>query len=447
MTDNTETNTINTIDTPKRQMLRVTGILCIVFAGLEFLLVQLATLIPFLGVIVTSGAAIPFPMLLVNTLCGIAAGIFAILFYKRADKAKTFLVIGIVYFVLGLVTLTITFHWASIFALILPVFYVIGADADKDTIKYIWGEYGIIIFTVVFFIVCGLVAPRFLTSQNILLVMRQTAIIGIIALGMTFVIITGGIDLSSGHLIAMAGTILLILQGNENISMWVAILACFGVATGMGFINGVIITKLRLPAFIVTLAVGIIARSLTLFITDGVTVGGRMTPEFLNIGNGGIGPANFIIPYSAIVWILMAVILGCVLAYTKFGAYTYAVGGNEVTAKNSGINTDAVKIAAYTLTGFCVGVSALFNFSRVAAILPATAGNMFEFDAITAVVIGGAALAGGRGKILGTFFGMLIIGVVSNLLVMFQISPFLTGFFKGTLILVAVLLQRRDRTA
>lgn len=312
-----------------------------------------------------------------------------------------------------------------------------------DIVKHIWGDYGIIIFTVIFFIVSGLIAPRFLTTQNILLVMRHSAIIGIIALGMTFVIITGGIDLSSGHLIAMSGTVLLILQGNENIGMWTAILACFGVATAMGFINGVIITKLRLPAFIVTLAVGIIARSLTLFITNGVTVGGRMTPEFLNIGNGGVG----IIPFSVIVWVLMAVILGCILAYTKFGAFTYAVGGNEVTAKNSGINTDAVKIAAYTLTGFCVGVSALFNFSRVAAILPATAGNMFEFDAITAVVIGGAALAGGRGKILGTFFGMLIIGVVSNLLIMFHISPFLTGFFKGTLILVAVLLQRRDRAA
>jgi ribose transport system permease protein len=307
--------------------------------------------------------------------------------------------------------------------------------------RHVWDEYNIIVVTVVIFIVAGLIAPRFLTTMNILLVLRHSAVIGIIAMGMTFVIITGGIDLSSGHVLAMSGTILLMLQGNENVPLWVAILGCFAVATVMGFVNGVIITKIRLPAFIVTLAVGIIARSLTLFVTDGRTVDGRRTPEFTAIGNGSLG----IIPYSLIVWVLLAVILGCILAYTKYGSYTYAVGGSEITARHSGISVDTIKIAAYTLTGFCVGVASLFNFSRVAAILPGTAGNMFEFDAITAVVVGGCALSGGRGKILGTFFGMIIIGVVSNLLIMFQISPFLTGTVKGTLILLAVLLQRRDK--
>lgn len=312
-----------------------------------------------------------------------------------------------------------------------------------DVVKLFLGEYSIIVITVVVFVVSGLIAPRFLTASNILLVLRHASVIGVIALGMTFVIITGGIDLSSGHVVAMSGTVLLILQGNENIPMWVAILACFAVATAIGFLNGIIITKLRLPFFIVTLAVGIMARSITLFVTNGVSVDGRRVPEFTNIGNGSVG----IIPIPVIIWIAMAVILGCVLAYTKFGSYTYAVGGNETAAKYSGISTDSVKIAAYTLTGFCVGISALLNFSRVAAILPGTSGSMFEFDAITAVVIGGAALSGGRGTILGTFFGMLIIGVVSNLLVMFQISPFLTGFFKGSLILLAVLFQRKVMAA
>jgi len=310
-------------------------------------------------------------------------------------------------------------------------------------VKHIWDEYSIIVITVVIFVVSGLIAPRFLTTGNVLLVLRHSAIIGVIALGMTFVIITGGIDLSAGHVVAMSGTVLLLLQRQEHIPLWFAITACFAVATAMGFINGVIITKCRMPPFIVTLAVGIIARSAALYFTDGVSVPGRRVPEFTNIGNGSLG----IIPYSVIIWVAMAVILGCILAYTKWGSYTYAVGGNEITAKHSGISVDGIKIAAYTLTGFCVGVSALLNFSRVAAILPATSGNMFEFDAITAVVVGGCALAGGRGKILGVFFGMIIIGVVSNLLIMFQISPFLTGFFKGTLILLAVLLQRRERTA
>jgi ribose transport system permease protein len=309
--------------------------------------------------------------------------------------------------------------------------------------KPLLAEYSIIVITVVVFVISGLIAPRFLTTTNVLLVLRHSAVIGVIALGMTFVIITGGIDLSSGHVLAMSGTILLILQGNENIPLWVAILACISIATAVGFLNGIIITKLHLPFFIVTLAVGIMARSLTLFVTNGVTVEGRRVPEFTNIGNGSFG----ILPYPAIIWVVLAVLLGCILAYTKFGSYVYAVGGNETAAKYSGISTDSVKIAAYTLTGFCVGISSLLNFSRVAAILPGTSGNMFEFDAITAVVVGGATLSGGRGKILGTFFGMLIIGVVSNLLIMFQISPFLTGFFKGSLILLAVLFQRRDRAA
>ena len=315
-----------------------------------------------------------------------------------------------------------------------------GSQAVR-VLKHIWEEYSIILVTVAIFVIAGIIAPRFLTTPNVLLVLRHSAIIGVIALGMTFVIISGGIDLSAGHAVAAAGTVLLLLQGNEAIPLSVAILASVAVATAIGLINGLIITKFRLPAFIVTLAVGIIARSLTMYFTGGITVQGRRVPEFLNIGNGSLG----VIPFTVIVWVVMAVILGCVLAYTKFGAYTYAVGGNEITARYSGIPVDRIKIAAYTLTGFCVGISSLLNFSRVAAVLPSTSGNLFEFDAITAVVVGGAALSGGKGKMLGTFFGMIIIGVVANLLVMFNISPFLTGFFKGGLILLAVLLQRRGK--
>lgn len=316
------------------------------------------------------------------------------------------------------------------------------ANPFLNIAKLIWEEYSIVVITVVVFGIAGLLAPRFLTTGNILLVLRHASVIGIIALGMTFVIITGAIDLSAGHVLAMSGTVLLILQGNENNPLWLAILACFGVATAAGFLNGLLITKLRLPFFIVTLAIGIMARSITLYMTNGVSVDGRRIPEFTSIGNGSFG----IIPYPVIVWVLLAVLLSIVLKYTKLGSYTYAVGGNMTAAKYSGISTDTIRIAAFTLTGFCVGVASLFQFSRVAAILPGSSGMLFEFDAITAVVIGGASLAGGRGTLLGTFFGMLIIGVVANLLVMFNISPFLTGFFKGSLILLAVLFQRKVMT-
>jgi len=293
----------------------------------------------------------------------------------------------------------------------------------------------------VFFIFFGILQPRFLTIPNLLLIMRQSSIVGMIALGMTFVIITGGIDLSSGHVLAVAGAVLILLQANEAIPIAVAVLACIVVATAIGLLNGVIITKFNLPAFIVTLAVGIIARSVTKYALGGSTVAGRPIPEFTQIGLGTVG----IIPNALIIWILSAVILGCVLSYTKFGSYIYAVGGNENAARYSGIPVNRIKALAYMLTGFCVGIATVLDLSRMAAISPAVAGEMYEFDAITAVVVGGTSLAGGRGRILGTVFGVIMITVVSNVMVMMRISPYLSGAVKGLIILAAVLLQRQDK--
>ena len=307
--------------------------------------------------------------------------------------------------------------------------------------KHIWGNYSLILVLVVIFVIAGIIEPRFLTVSNQLIVLRHAAIIGMMALGMTFVIISGGIDLSAGHAAAAAGTVLILLQANESLPLIVPVVACFAVAMAIGFANGLITTKFKLPAFIVTLAIGLIVRSLALNAAGGVSIVGRRIPEFTNIGNGSIGP----IPNALVIWIVSAVILGCVLAYTKFGSYIYAVGGNEVAARYSGIAVDKIRIACYTITGFCVGVSALINFSRMAAISASTAAHFYEFDAITAVVVGGTTLAGGRGKIMGTFFGMIVVSVVSNLMIMFRISPYLTGLIKGSIILIAILLQRRDQ--
>jgi len=303
-----------------------------------------------------------------------------------------------------------------------------------------WANYSIIFVFVAIFVVSGIIEPRFLTASNMLLVFRHASIMGMMALGMTFIIIAGGIDLSAGHVAAAAGTVLIVLQGNENLPIWFAIVTCFLIAMAIGLINGLIITKFKLPAFIVTLAIGLISRSLALELVDGRSVVGRRIPEFTQIGSGSLGP----IPYPLLIWVIVTIILGCVLAYTKFGSYVYAVGGNETAARYSGIPVDRIRIICYTLMGFCVGMSALLNFSRMAAITPATAANLDEFDAITAVIVGGASLAGGRGKILGTFLGAVIVNVVSNLMIMFGISVLLSGFVKGALILVAILLQRRD---
>jgi len=307
--------------------------------------------------------------------------------------------------------------------------------------KYLWKSYSLILILILIFIIAGIMEPRFIAVSNQLIIFRHAAIIGMMALGMTFVVIAGGIDLSAGHAAAAAGTVLILLQGNENIPIFVAILACFAVAMTIGLVNGLIITKFKLPAFIVTLAIGLIVRSIALNAAGGVSITGRRIPEFTNIGNGTwVGP----IPNALLIWVVSAIILGCVLAYTKFGSYVYAAGGNETASRYSGIPVDRIRIICYVITGFCVGMSALLNFSRMAAISAATASQLYEFDAITAVVVGGTTLAGGRGKIMGSFFGMIAVSVVSNLTIMFGISPYLTGLIKGAIILVAILLQRRD---
>ena len=307
-------------------------------------------------------------------------------------------------------------------------------------LKYLWAEHSIIIVFVVIFATCIIIAPpRFFTIQNIMTILRNASIIGVIALGITFVIITGGIDLSAGHVVAVSGSILILLQGREDVPLILAILACFAVATFVGFVNGFIVTKFKVPPFIVTLAIGTIARSLTMFFLQGRTVSGRNVPEFTQIGSG----SQWIIPNALIIWITAAVILGCVLAYTKFGSYVYAVGGNENAARYSGINVDRVRIMAYTITGFMVGIAALLDMSRMAAVSPPTSGLYYEFDAITAAVVGGAALSGGKGRMYGTVLGMILIALVSNLMIMMQMSPFLSGTVKGVIILLAVLLQRK----
>jgi ribose transport system permease protein len=272
-------------------------------------------------------------------------------------------------------------------------------------------------------------------------ILRNSSIIGVIALGMTFIIITGGIDLSSGHVLAACGTILILLQGNPAIPLPMAILGCIATASVICLINGVVITKANLPPFIVTLAVGIFVRSITKHICRGATITGRNIPEFTTIGNGSVG----VVPIPLIVFLFVAILLGCILKFTKFGSYVYAVGGNESASKYSGIKVHQIKIWCYLLMGVCVAIAAVLDMSRMAAVSANSSGDMYEFDAITAVIVGGTPLSGGRGRILGTVMGVFILGVVSNIMVMMNISPFLSGAVKGLVILIAVLLQKQEK--
>jgi ribose transport system permease protein len=178
-----------------------------------------------------------------------------------------------------------------------------------------------------------------------------------------------------------------------------------------------------------------------MYICKGATIVGRNVSEFTNIGNGSIG----FVPIPLIVFLTASCVLSFVLKYTRFGSCVYAVGGNENASRYSGINVHFIKICTYVLFGLCIGIAATIDVSRMAAVSATTSGNQYEFDAITAVVIGGTSLSGGRGRILGTMMGVFILGIVSNIMVMVNLSPFLSGAVKGAIILVAVLLQKQEK--
>jgi ribose transport system permease protein len=315
-----------------------------------------------------------------------------------------------------------------------------GANIPQKLVKRIWDDYSIVVVGLIIVAACSIAAPRFLTVNNIMAISRNMSIVGMVALGMTFVIIAGGIDLSGGHVVVTAGAILIMLQKNPNIPIPAAIAVCIAVALMIGALSGTIITRANLPPFIVTLAIGIFFRSVTMHICRGATITGRNIPEFTTIGIGSIG----VVPIPLIVFLVFAIVLSLVLKYTKFGSYVYAVGGNENAARYSGINVHLVKTGTYVLLGLCLGIAATLDFSRMAAVSASQSALQYEFDAITAVIIGGTPLSGGRGRILGTCIGVFILGIVSNIMVMMNISPFLSGAVKGTIILVAVLFQKQD---
>jgi ribose transport system permease protein len=314
-------------------------------------------------------------------------------------------------------------------------------------LKNIWRNYSVLVVFIAIIGICAIAAPRFILIDNLLNILRNTSTVGAIALGMTFVIIAGGIDLSSGPVMATAGAVLILLQrmvsadGSPAMPLFVPVLACLAVATSFGFLNGIIITKAKLPPFIVTLAVGIMARSLVMYFMRGATVMGNNIPQFTGIGNGSV----LAIPIPFILVVGVAIIFHILLTRTKFGTYVFAVGGNENAARYSGINVDRIRIATYMIVGLCTGMAATIEMSRMAAVAAATSGSQYEFEAITAVIVGGTSLSGGKGRLIGSIVGFIILGIVNNMMIMLNISPYLSGAVKGAVILFAVLMQRRER--
>ncbi|WP_047154655.1 ABC transporter permease subunit [Aneurinibacillus tyrosinisolvens] len=292
---------------------------------------------------------------------------------------------------------------------------------------------GLLIITMIL----AIMSSDFLTLNNILNVLRQVSINALIAFGMTFVILTGGIDLSVGSILALSGALTagFMADGTSPVAA-----IALGLAAGafMGAINGVLVSKGKVAPFIATLATMTIFRGLALVYTDGRPITGFDSNLFTLMGAGYL----FGIPVPVIWMLVFFILLYFVLRKTTFGRQVYAIGGNEEATVLSGIKVDRVKIVIYSITGFLSAMAGIILTSRLNS-AQANAGVGYELDAIAAVVLGGTSLSGGRGWIFGTLIGSMIIGVLNNGLNLLEVSSFYQQVVKGTVILLAVLLDRK----
>lgn len=305
-------------------------------------------------------------------------------------------------------------------------------------VKAILKKSGSLIGLVVLFVVIACLNSSFIDPGNLKNLLRQVSINALISFGMTFVILTGGIDLSVGSILALSSALMgsFIVGGLDPILA--IVIACL-IGAALGAVNGLVITYGKVAPFIATLATMTIFRGLTLVYTNGNPISGLTENEaFLNFGQG-----YFLeLPVPAVMMLIMFGILYFILHKTPLGRKTYAVGGNEKVSFIAGIKINRIKIFAYTVTGMLCGMAGAILTSRLNSAQP-TAGTGYELDAIAAVVLGGTSLSGGKGRIVGTLVGALIIGTLNNGLNILNVSSFYQQVVKGIVILLAVLMDRK----
>ena len=298
----------------------------------------------------------------------------------------------------------------------------------------------------------SVMAPNFLSTANFLIMFKHIAIIAILAVGMTFVILTGGIDLSVGAIAGLSGMVAgaLILHGIPleafGVVVYPNVWAVMGISLLLGcvvgLVNGLLVTRLGVAPFIATLGMLYVARGAALLMSDGATFpnlvgrGDAGNQGFPALGSGAL----FGLPYSVLIMAVLAALAAFVASRTAFGRKVYAIGGNERAATLSGVRVPRVKIAVYAISGFCAALVGLIVASELVAAHPQS-GSTFELSAIAAVVLGGASLAGGRGTILGALIGACVIGVLSDGMVMMGVSEFWQMVIKGLVIISAVVLD------
>lgn len=312
-------------------------------------------------------------------------------------------------------------------------------DRAKQQFKHIAQNHSYILSFVLLVLVALYFNPNFLNPSNISLLLLQSTIKGIIAIGMTLVIISGQIDLSLGSMAALvSGLGVIVLNSTGSVLLTLVFCLIFGLL--LGTINGLLVTKGKMAPFIVTLATMSAFRSVIVQLGQGgpFNINYDILESFRMIAAG----STFGFPNLAYFFIAIAILISLMMSKTKIGRYIYAVGSNQRAAQLNGVNVHRVKTFVFSMAGLLTGLSSFLLMSRLTSITAANVGMAFETDAIAAVAIGGTNMAGGRGRIVGTFLGAIMLQMIEGVLVAARIPPFLNGLVKGVIIIVAVLIQR-----
>lgn len=302
---------------------------------------------------------------------------------------------------------------------------------ERNNIKNFIANYGIIFVLIVLFAIFSLTSSSFLTPENVFNILRQVSIVGIIAVGSTFVMLTAGIDLSVGSIIAVAsvGAAKLMLL---HVPSAAACLVMLVICTFIGSINAFFINELKIPPLITTLGTMTSLRGLAYIITGGLPVFG-FDPKFAKLGQGYV----WIIPIPVIIMIAVFILGILFLSKTRYGRYIFGVGGNEEASRLSGINIKRIKYLVYSVGGFLSGLAGIVLLSRINSGQP-KAGQGYEMDVITAVVLGGVSISGGEGRLGFVVVGVLIMGVLTNGMIMMNVNDYVQQLIKGLVLLAAV---------
>lgn len=303
-------------------------------------------------------------------------------------------------------------------------------------IRRLYDKYGVLVVFLFIFIVSSFLSPTFTRTTNLLNVLRQISIVGILSIGMTFVIVSGGIDLSVGAIIALVTVMTAELVNTFGILPAIGIALLIGAAVGL--LNGLGITYGKMQPFIMTLGMTSMVSGSAYMYSNGTPI--MVKGGFLTIGNGFLFN---IIPLPAVYFIVLMVISSFAIKNTVFGRYVYSIGSNKEATRLSGVNVNFAIIRVYVLSGAMAAVAGIIYASQM-GIGTAIAGTGYETKAITATIVGGASLSGGKGSLFGTFLGACIIGILSNIMNLTGVNPFLQQFLTGLILVLAVLIRKEN---